>query len=935
MKTIAFLCSTLPVLVICLLAYIVEGAGFVTSLDRSYLKARMANTQIPATGNTVFVAFDSKSLEAIGVWPWPRSVHAELLDNLTAAGASDIFFDIDFAFATEAAEDIALLQALERAGGATLLPVFVQSSGVGLQNADNLSQNRPLELFESQSWPALVNVVPDDDGKIRHYPLGKFLEGEYLPSAASLIAGVFLQSEQEYLINFSISPNSIPSVSAVDVLTGRVSENLFSGRSVVVGAHAIELRDSFAVPVHGAVSGSMIHILAAETLSQQIVPQKISAFVVTILLFATLSFFQIRKLHTRPWVLVAAIFGTVATTELAGLALYSGFALVLPSAIVLPTLLVYALWRLAKSLKISTWLVRDKQDLIDNTQHILKQVVNDSSDAIIVIDAYGRILTNSAIALNVLFKPDAKDFVLPEELMVAAQSAIQELQTKRWRKKPLVDLIIDQNGQNLILQYTVTPSRLVSQNHPQKLREDDNYIATISARDVTQLRRQAEHLDYLSKHDDRTGALRRNELLNLLDAHLKFGNGASVFAINLHRFKTINVTLGRSIGDELLKSFVERLQSLQLGLSPVARLDGDSFAFFTSDCIDEEMAECLAGTIARIMGQKYHLGETTAQIGLRIGYVCHGQPHNAFAQELLSHAESALDEARRSAGTQIRSFDPTGSKIHTRAKAIESAMWDAIDQQEFHLLYQPQVRINDGELFGVEALLRWESQTLGPIFPDEFIEIAESNGFIIQLGRWVLDQSCKDAMSLPADISLAVNVSATQMWNSDIRNDVENALTNSGLEPSRLCLELTESVFVSRSEEIVETMKQLRLFGTTWALDDFGTGYSSLGYLSKLPLEKIKLDKQFSQTLGEDPSSLAIVRSVIQLCDGIGVTLLCEGIETEKHAERLLAEGCIEGQGYLFGKPMTLKDLVTKFELSSPSVSSSYISGHAKKQTQN
>ncbi len=225
-------------------------------------------------------------------------------------------------------------------------------------------------------------------------------------------------------------------------------------------------------------------------------------------------------------------------------------------------------------------------------------------------------------------------------------------------------------------------------------------------------------------------------------------------------------------------------------------------------------------------------------------------------------------------------------------------------------MYQPQHRLSDGALVGTEALLRWNSTTLGHVYPDEFIEIAESSGHIVELGRWTLERAAMDAKTLPDGLTVAVNVSGIQVMRGDFTKDVLSVLAKVELPAKRVCLELTETVFLASAESIVETMQDLSFAGVTWALDDFGTGFSSMEYLSRMPLKKIKLDKSFIRALGDDPTARPILHSTAELCRGLGVSLLCEGVENERQLSILAEEGCDEAQGYFFGKPMTIDQLV-------------------------
>ena len=246
----------------------------------------MAMSQRPSEGQTVFVAVDSRSLAAIGAWPWSRSVHAELLGRLVDGGAVDILLDFDFTFPLDAEGDQDLERALEQSGGSVYLAVFEQSADLSADSPRHT--NLPLERFADRSWPALVNVGTDESGLVRDYPFGAQLADTYVPSAAALLANAFGGDDASFEINYSIAPASIPVISAIDLLNDAVPPDAVNGKTVIVGAAAIELSDQLAVPVHGVIPGPLIHALATETLARNLVPAWLRAEWVAILLFLCL-----------------------------------------------------------------------------------------------------------------------------------------------------------------------------------------------------------------------------------------------------------------------------------------------------------------------------------------------------------------------------------------------------------------------------------------------------------------------------------------------------------------------------------------------------------------------------------------------------------------------------------------------------------------------
>ena len=363
-----------------------------------------------------------------------------------------------------------------------------------------------------------------------------------------------------------------------------------------------------------------------------------------------------------------------------------------------------------------------------------------------------------------------------------------------------------------------------------------------------------------------------------------------------------------------------RLANVDGRLSDVARLDGDSFAVFAHLPDDGLEAPEIAEAITAAVAGTYTMTEGSARIGVKIGYSVTAEGDTCTAETALGRAEDALDQTRSAGGALVRRFDAEAADRRFRHRSIERAMAGAIENGEFSMVYQPQHRLSDGALIGVESLVRWDSPALGRVFPDEFIEIAESTGAIIDLGRWVLLRSAQDAMHLPDDVKMAVNVSGLQMMHGDVARDVLQTLDETGLPARRLCLELTESVLLSPTPEMIEAMRDIQVAGVTWALDDYGTGYASMGYLSTLPFGKVKLDKSFVMGIGTGSAALASLRSVGVLCEGLGLTLLCEGVERESDIAVLREIGCTEGQGYFFGKPQRLEGIVKAAVARSPGV---------------
>ncbi len=888
--------KSVVIVLICLVAYLAEYAGHLAHWNDRLGDARMSMSQRSASGQIVYVAVDAQSLAAVGNWPWSRSVHAALLDELIASGASDVLFDFDFAFPGDTEGDDAFTAALERAGGATYLAVFEQSALATDPTTEYF--NFPLSAFEAYSWPALVNVTTDDQGLVRRYPFGATLRTEHVLSAGALLANALRADEASFEVDFSIDARSIPTFSAFDVLEGRIPAEAVSGRSVVIGASALELSDQLAVPVQGIVAGPLVHVLAAETLMQGRVVGWLRAEWMVLALAAGLILLN-RTARFKPIFCIAS--GIVLLTLVEGIALvvFRTSSVMAPTAMFYPGIACFVVSRLVKSLQTSNWLLLKTSAEARNTLRLLERVFDSGLEGVVILDEDGEVLRFSEPAEDIFGKDGTGRLHLPERLRRAKPQPPEA---------PLRILEISRDDGSRVIEYRVASS-IVEQPTKVGRPPSQKTVVTLTFRDISKLKEQEKDIAYLSNYDDRTGALRRNAYLSFLEYRLAQEQGTIVFALKLDRFKTINMTLGQAVGDSILREVVARLESSSLPLSAPARLGGTSFSVFCESMVDLRDAHKLAMILLEEIGSVYRMRDANAQLDFRIGYKVLNAGEKTTPQTALSKAVEAMDAAK-GAGSSIIEFNDTIWEKQKWAREIERAMEAALANNEFHMLYQPQYRISDRKLIGVEALIRWESPILGKVFPDEFIEIAESTGFIVELGNWTLERSAQDALRLPDDTTMSVNVSGVQLMRGDLVADTIRILKRVGLPPDRICFELTETVMIDSQGPTVETMQDLSLLGHTWALDDFGTGFSSMEYLSRMPLSKVKLDKSFVMKLEKDASARPILHASAELCRGLGVKLLCEGVETQRQLDILAAEGCDEAQGYLLSMPLTISQLL-------------------------
>jgi diguanylate cyclase (GGDEF)-like protein len=421
----------------------------------------------------------------------------------------------------------------------------------------------------------------------------------------------------------------------------------------------------------------------------------------------------------------------------------------------------------------------------------------------------------------------------------------------------------------------------------------------ITFEDVSAYLRDAE----MARLDALTGLANRITLSSRLGDLLGSQSEVTVACLDLDRFKTVNDTLGHPMGDALLRKVAERLQSVAREEDLVARLGGDEFGLLLPEASPEE-AERVAARIVDLVGRAYLINGHQLNVGVSVG-VARAPADGASVDALLKNADLALYRAKAEGRGTFRFFETSMDALMQERRALEIDLRRAMALRELHLVYQPQMRLESNEITGFEALLRWDNPRRGLVSPAEFIPLAEETGLIGTIGEWVLRTACMEAASWAKPVSVAVNVSALQFRRSGLVEAVTSALAYSGLDPSRLELEITEGALLEDTGRVVETLLRLRALGVRVSMDDFGTGYSSLSYLQKFPFDKIKIDQSFVRGMMENPECGAIVRAVAGLGASLGIRTTAEGVETAEQLAAIRAEGCTEVQGYFTGRPLS------------------------------
>ena len=428
------------------------------------------------------------------------------------------------------------------------------------------------------------------------------------------------------------------------------------------------------------------------------------------------------------------------------------------------------------------------------------------------------------------------------------------------------------------------------------------YIVGISE-DITEQQLMASRLEHQAYHDTLTGLPNRLLLRRRLEAMLRGPGCMALHYIDLDGFKLVNDTLGHRVGDGLLKAAASRLGGVLSASDMAARLGGDEFVVLQDSVSDPLAFTGLAHRLVEVLSAPYDVDGQHIVVGASIGVALSAEG-SSDPDQLLLDADTALYAAKAGPRGSFRIFDPQMNVEARARRELANEVMHALERQQFVLFYQPFVNVKSGTLAGFEALIRWQHPVRGLIPPGDFIPVAEDLGMIGAIGKWVVGQACRDAASWPVSCRVAVNLSPCQFEERDLVESVEAAIAQTGLDPTRLELEITETVLLEESEKNLQILRGLQRLGVTIALDDFGTGYSSLSLLQRFTVDKIKIDRSFTRGLPIDRGSLAVLRAVVALAGSLDIQTTAEGVETEAQFSCIKAEGCDAVQGWLLGRPM-------------------------------
>lgn len=896
-------------------------AGGLDPILRFLVEGRFSAESKAPSGEIVIVEIDAKSLSDVGVWPWPRGLHGELVDKVIEQGAAEVYFDVDFSTQSTPEEDAKFAEALARAEGAVTLATFRQQSNFGTTGDGGGHVNRPLDLFLEHSWPGVVSVPVSTDGQIWHALYGDQVGQGVEPSLSALMSGVPTKTEGAFWIDYSIDPLKFERVSFVDVLNGTAPSHVFQDKVVIVCATAQELRDIFSVPVYGLLPGGVIQALGAESIIQGRALEttgRWTIFGLTIVLL--LPVVLLVKINWQ--VRVLALVVLAVAIEVAAYSVQQVRPIIPDTSATHFLFGMTALYVLFRQIGFHKILALVSQRRAENTEQMLKQVFDDSFDAIIVIDQ-DLTLRMASHKADTVFQRDfeagqsAHD-VLPSAVIEDVNSAFDGATETYSASKKNIELDVG-NGNRRHVEYVVTTTTQQTAQKSDNGKESLSRLASVTCRDVTFEREAQKRLAYLARHDPLTGLLNRNAFEMECDVRLQTADPDEVFCvycIAVDEIDSVKASLGMAYSDDLLRSVGEDLQACIGEDAYLGVLHDNSYAVFVPITPETGCSEGWAERLQAGISEDFSSNGNRVPVSISMGYVSSKKAGtDTSAGQLIRKAGNALSRAKLDMRASTIQFEPHMEEGLVRRRALEIELTNALERDELSVFYQPQVEFSDKRLLGVEALIRWNHQTIGPISPAEFIPIAEESGMILEIGEWVMNRAASDLVKLGGDILLSVNVSPQQFMQQSFADVVKNCLDQTGFPSERMKLEITESMFVGQTDELQMRIDAIRDLGCQFALDDFGTGYSGLSQLAWFPFSWIKIDRAFVDDMETSKSHYALVKTIVDLARAFDLKVVAEGIENEEQHVLLRELGCDLGQGYYYGKPMDLETFCKTYGL--------------------
>ena len=547
--------------------------------------------------------------------------------------------------------------------------------------------------------------------------------------------------------------------------------------------------------------------------------------------------------------------------------------------------------------------------------------LNSIGDAVISSDVGGRVTYLNAVAETMTGWSLQEAAGRPlEEVFRIADATNRERAQNPMRLAILENKTVALTSNCVLLRRDGTEAAIEDSAAPIHDRRGQVTGAVMVFRDVSMTRALSLKMAHLAQHDGLTDLPNRMLLNDRLTQALALAHRhqkkLALLFLDLDRFKGINDSLGHAIGDRLLQSVADRLLSCVRSSDTVSRQGGDEFVILLAEVTEPADAALTAEKILLALSMPHRIDQQDLHLAASIGVVTYPKD-GTEAETLLRHADLAMYRAKDSGRNTYRLFEPDMNGYTAERQSLESGLHRAVERHEFVLHYQPIMRLDSGELIGVEALVRWRHPQRGLVLPAQFVPIAEESGFIAAIGRWVLYEACRQtrewrAAGLPP-LRLAINVSTVELRGKGYMESVGGILEEHGLEPRDLELELTETFLMRDSNSTAAVLQSLSNLGVRIALDDFGTGYSSLSHLKRFPIDTLKIDQSFVHNLATDADDASIVSAVVGMGKGLQIRVVAEGVETLEQLAFLRKQGCPDGQGYYFSPPVSAREFTLLF----------------------
>lgn len=882
-------------------------SGSFSQLENTISEWRFQLLQKEASDDIVVVEIDARSIRSISTWPWSRALHAQVIDRLNDADVKQVFFDVDFsAPSADQQADRALAESLARAGSTRIvLPSFWQP--LTTTNSNEYILTRPLPMLAQHGEVGMVNVAPGPDGLVREIVhLERSLTEQRFSIAALMTGTENLQSDRPYPVDLSYRPDSFKRVSYIDLLEGNIAPEILAGKTVYIGATALELGDNISVPLYRSVPGILLQALAFETLSSKplnyappMLGTAACALIIPIL-------FGLRKRSWRSFLLTLTLLGTGSFG--ASIFIQAQYGWLISIVPMNAFLLLSGLLNMIRTLdKQALQLMVEKLKALRHGA-LLSSMLEASTDSIVTLDERGTISSANPAARKLL----ASDSSLIGEPIATFFPCLNSTQD-------LLEAVNNCNSrERMELQASCPQGQVPVELSLTKIDVDNETLFSAIIRDITEQKQQRELLRHQATHDPLTGLPNRSLLAEGLD-QLDTGRNAALLMLDLDRFKEINDTLGHSAGDEVLVLLGERLVNVLSDNMLIARIGGDEFAILVSNHTQPEELETLAKNLLSTIRTPIKVMGVSLEVGASIGIVFYPE-HGEDRESLLRLADIAMYNAKKEK-TGFQFYDPNKDGKGLRKLEIAAALRPALEADELDLFYQPKIALSDGSICGFEALSRWQHERLGFVSPVEFVTLAEETDLIEPLTWWTIERALSDmndwrkrGVSLP----IALNMSARHLTDKKFYWKFMQTLKQADIEPALIQLEITESALMADPQSAIEITSQLHEAGISLAVDDFGTGFSSLAYLKNLNVDTLKIDRCFITELDVSHDDQHIVSSTINMAHGLGISVIAEGIETKSQLDLLKQLGCDTIQGYYLAKPMPKQEVLDWIASSQP-----------------